>query len=216
MLGFFNVENCVIKGCGEFFYRYHEERSLSCLFQHVALCTLSLERARSYLCSVNCCCFLTSLRVERYRGRWGLSGCVLPQQGAQNRREPLWASYQYYDSTLPRCPSFVVWLINWQHMCAAMTIVLFSVTKRRDTFLSEFFDLGAAILQAARRVNLALFGFSRFFKLCDETENLGQTTPGPKAPSELDVRTFARSHVRAFAFSQVKVDLSRNLSLRER
>ena len=89
MLGFFNVENCVLKGCGEFFYRYHEERSLSCLFQHVALCTLSLERARSYLCSVNCCRFLTSLRVERYRGRWGLSGCILPQQGAQNRRGPL-------------------------------------------------------------------------------------------------------------------------------
>ena len=89
MLGFFNVENCVLKGCGEFFYRYHEERSLSCLFQHVALCTLSWESARSYLCSVNCCRFLTSLRVERYRGRWGLSGCILPQQGAQNRRGPL-------------------------------------------------------------------------------------------------------------------------------
>ena len=95
MLGFFTVKNCVEKGCGEFFYRYHEERSLSCLFQHAALCTLAWEIARSYLCSVNCLHFLTSLRVARYRGRWGLSGCVLPNTRAQNRREELWASYQY-------------------------------------------------------------------------------------------------------------------------
>ncbi len=101
MLGFFNVENCVLKGCGEFFYRYHEERSLSCLFQHVALCTLSWESARSYLCSVNCCRFLTSLRVERYRGRWGLSGCILPQQGAQNRRGPLLGKLPVLLSTFP-------------------------------------------------------------------------------------------------------------------
>ena len=75
-----------------------------------------------------------------------------------------------------------------------MTIVLFSVTKRRDTFLSEFFDLGAAILQAARRDNLAWFGSSRFLSFAINLARtlVKQRREGPEARSELDVRAFSQ------------------------
>ena len=71
-----------------------------------------------------------------------------------------------------------------------MTIVLFSVTKRCDTFLSEFFDLGAAVLQAARRDNVACIGWSRFLSFAMNLARtlVKQRRGGPEALSELDVR----------------------------